>query len=278
MVGPRRSTRVKIARMKNIKAAFFDFDWTLFDHRIRQFTPSSISALNRLHQNGVLLFLDSARNQHSLKGLGTYNLIPFDGAGLNNGGAAITKDGKTLYQDVLNQETLSSLIGLCEKRGLSYLLVNTKKTYRVLNSPDDPYYKAHYSVFYEYPPVDVPKNENIEGVICFQVFCPESYDREFQKLGDFHFNRFAPSTFEITASSFQKGKAVDAFLKEYGIKKEEAIAFGDDLNDIDMFRHVGTSVCLGNGKEEAKLAATLITDDMKDGGIKNALIKLGLID
>ncbi len=56
------------------------------------------------------------------------------------------------------------------------------------------------------------------------------------------------------------------------------MAFGDDLNDIPMFKYVKYGICLGNGKEEAKKYAYFVTDNIEDDGIYNALKKFNLID
>ena len=44
-----------------------------------------------------------------------------------------------------------------------------------------------------------------------------------------------------------------------------------------MFETAGTSICVGGGREAAKKAATYITDEVVDDGIKNAMVHFGLI-
>ena len=52
-----------------------------------------------------------------------------------------------------------------------------------------------------------------------------------------------------------KGNAVRAVLQHFGVTKEEAIAFGDGFNDIEMLEAVGTGVAMGNAKDEIKAHA-----------------------
>ena len=70
---------------------------------------------------------------------------------------------------------------------------------------------------------------------------------------------------------------VTCILDELGIASDEAIAFGDGGNDIGMFDLVGTSVAMGNANDDAKRAATMVTDDADHDGIFNALRSLGAI-
>ena len=84
--------------MEKIKAIFFDFDWTLFDHKTKSFNAKSIKALKKLHKKGVKLIINSARTYYSLKNLHTFDVYSFDGFVVSNGGAAIFNN-KVLYFD-----------------------------------------------------------------------------------------------------------------------------------------------------------------------------------
>ena len=59
--------------------------------------------------------------------------------------------------------------------------------------------------------------------------------------------------------------------------KADTIAFGDSKWDIDMFEYCAVSVCVGDGGDDAKAAATFVTDNVMDDGIYNAFKKLKLI-
>ena len=85
-----------IKRMDKIKIIFSDFDWTLFDHKTRTFNAKGVEGLRLAHEKGVKLIINSARTYYALKKLDTFNLIPFDGYVLVNGGFAMI-DGATLY-------------------------------------------------------------------------------------------------------------------------------------------------------------------------------------
>ena len=47
--------------------------------------------------------------------------------------------------------------------------------------------------------------------------------------------------------------------------------------DIDMFDYCAVSVCVGDGGDDAKAAATFVTDAVMKDGIYNAFKKLKLI-
>lgn len=71
-----------------------------------------------------------------------------------------------------------------------------------------------------------------------------------------------------------KGNAVCEIQKRYGITKEETMAFGDNLNDIEMLEQAEYSYAIGNAREEVKKAAKYQTDTNKNDGVLKVLKKL----
>ncbi|MBF1057658.1 MAG: HAD hydrolase family protein, partial [Peptostreptococcus sp.] len=56
------------------------------------------------------------------------------------------------------------------------------------------------------------------------------------------------------------------------------VVFGDNTNDIKMFRPEWTSIAMGNAVEELKKIADFVTKDADDGGIEHACRHFGWID
>ncbi|MFM9597375.1 HAD hydrolase family protein, partial [Streptomyces scabiei] len=52
---------------------------------------------------------------------------------------------------------------------------------------------------------------------------------------------------------------------------------GDSWNDVEMFQVVGTAVAMGGADPELQEMADLVTTDVLDDGIHNALTRLGLL-
>ena len=52
---------------------------------------------------------------------------------------------------------------------------------------------------------------------------------------------------------------------------EPTIAFGDGGNDIEMLKHVGIGVEMGNAAEHVQAVADHVTDHVGNGGIIKAI-------
>ena len=74
-----------------------------------------------------------------------------------------------------------------------------------------------------------------------------------------------------------KNTGIDAVIAHFGIKLEETMAFGDGGNDIDMLKHAGIGVAMGNAGENVKEIADYITTSVDDDGITNALKHFNVI-
>ena len=80
---------------------------------------------------------------------------------------------------------------------------------------------------------------------------------------------------DITIKGISKATGIEKLLKLLG--KNKYVAFGDSLNDVEMFKHASYSICMGQGNDYLKEIASYVTDDIYHDGIYNACIKLGYI-
>lgn len=114
----------------------------------------------------------------------------------------------------------------------------------------------------------------------YQILCacrPNEYERI---LAGTRNSRMAVSwdrAVDIIPADGGKGRGVRAVLEHYGFEKNEAAAFGDSGNDIEMLEAVGTGVAMGNAKPEVKAAADEVCGSVEEDGIYHWCRLHGLI-
>jgi len=64
---------------------------------------------------------------------------------------------------------------------------------------------------------------------------------------------------DITHATADKGHAVRAFARHWGVPLEEVAVLGDQGNDLPMFAVAGLAIAMGNGTAEAKAGAHFTT-------------------
>lgn len=79
---------------------------------------------------------------------------------------------------------------------------------------------------------------------------------------------------DFFAKGSNKGRAVGKIQQIMGIKPSETMAFGDNLNDIEMLSMADYSYAVGNAREEVKKAARYIADTNVNHGVLKELKKL----
>lgn len=72
---------------------------------------------------------------------------------------------------------------------------------------------------------------------------------------------------QIMHKDATKSKAVSALAQHWNISQSEIVAFGDDLNDIDMLSYTGIGVAMGNSFNDVKVVADYICDTNDNDGI-----------
>lgn len=76
---------------------------------------------------------------------------------------------------------------------------------------------------------------------------------------------------QIMNAESSKWVAINSLVDKIGINKENIIAFGDDVNDLEMIKNAGIGVAMGNAEEQLKKIANYITDTNVNDGVAKFL-------
>lgn len=79
------------------------------------------------------------------------------------------------------------------------------------------------------------------------------------------------SWIDVANRSVSKGSAIEAILENLHIKKEEAMAFGDYLNDYELLLSCGESYAMENAHPKLKKIAKHITASNDEDGVMKVL-------
>lgn len=79
---------------------------------------------------------------------------------------------------------------------------------------------------------------------------------------------------QILAASADKAEALRVLVAELGHDLADVVAFGDDVNDVDMVRHSGLGVAVNNAVGEVKAVADRITYSNDEDGVAIVLEEL----
>ncbi len=253
------------------KIAFIDIDWTILDHDIHDWDYESLDVLKSLQKAGLLVYLCTARPYDSIVHTGLLNIFHPDGIICTNGGVAFVGD-ELLFANIIPEEIVREIERISNKHHLVLELSTNKERY--FTAKANTYVHRYFSVYNETIPV-IKKYANKE-VSAILLFAPEKYDEILKKEFPKEMTLFRFDTCGVDVGLYRntKGGAIDRVLKHLNIDKEESIGAGDSFDDISMFKSVGVSICMGNGTEEAKKEASIISEPISQHGLGKALNKL----
>ncbi|MGN0393997.1 MAG: Cof-type HAD-IIB family hydrolase [Coprococcus sp.] len=265
---------------KDTKILFFDIDGTLItDDGRRYFPDSAKKALALARENGHLIFINTGRVYcnitEEIKAAG------FDGYVCGCGSCIIYRD-KQIFYSKLSKELCYDTAIACRRYNMYGMYEHRDKVYV------DGKNKANESLidmagYFRNNGVFVGEDIESEDFV-FDKFCAW-YEEDNEHLPEFQ--SYVNKNFdyidregnfcEIVQKGYSKATGIQYLLDYFNLPLENAYAFGDGNNDEPMLSYVPNSIIMAKGPEELKKKVMMVTDDVMDNGIYNAMKKLEII-
>ena len=274
-----------------------DLDGTLLNS-YGQISQRNKQAIQSAIQKGLEVVLTSGRSIMSVKNLAEE--INANNYIICGNGAMVydLKNQETIYSNLLNKNKVLQLIKICDENSI-YYSVYTKDTiitknlnYNVLfynqenaNKPDNK--KTHIQIvqdIYNYV-LNSPEEEYIKLVVCddnniifnsiikimkgvkgVDVLDVGHMSRKLIKSGTEEFSIEYFYT-EINSQNVDKWTAISNLISKLGIKREEVIAIGDNVNDKTMIENAGLGVAMENSAPYIKEIADSVTSNNNEDGV-----------
>ncbi|RUT30585.1 Cof-type HAD-IIB family hydrolase [Paenibacillus zeisoli] len=255
------------------RLVFFDIDGTLLDHQ-KKLPDSTVQAIHSLRELGHEVAIATGRAPYAFKEiretLGVDSFVSLNGQ-------YVVYQGKVIHKNPIDPAIIQSLTEFSIQRNNPILYVGEEamKMNVVQHDRVDASYLPHQMELPGYDPQYYVDREIFQCIVfCTQEEEPD-YLREFDQ--PLRFVRWDKVATDILPQGGSKAAGISKFIDYAGISREEVVAFGDHLNDIEMLQFVGHGVAMGNAQEAVKRIARYTTRDVGENGIKHGLQKLGLI-
>lgn len=256
------------------KIVFLDVDGTLYSHSTSCIPESTLLAIRKARENGILCFACTGRHMLEIKDL-HIPLDLLDGWITLNGSLCLYKN-ETYFALPVEKEDLQILVEEEMKHPFPIIFLTKEKM--LINMYDEHVKKELDEIHSVYPEIlDIHEclKQNIYQCI---PYAEESiWHPLFLKLKHVQATRWTPLAIDVINRDAGKDRGIQETLKYFHIRKEEAIAIGDDINDIPMMKEVGCSFAMGNAKQELKKICDFETTEIDNYGIYHAFQSAGII-
>ena len=262
-----------------VKAIFFDVDGTLLSHETHRVPDSTVRALEALRDKGILTFLATGRHISMLRALLPMEDLRFEGFVSLNGQYCCNDQG-VIYHCPMPREDVAALLDCLKENPHPCILIEEDQMY--INFHNAYVERVQAAIRADLPALGDLNRGYTEPIYQALLYISEEDLVRLPPLPGIRFSRWRLGGPDLSGADLYPasgGKAVGIakVLEHYGIDKKDTMAFGDGENDVDMFAAVGTAVAMGNGCEEAKIAADYVTDEVDEDGIWNALKHFGIL-
>ena len=255
-----------------IKAVFFDVDGTLLPIGSKAVPPSTLEAIERLKENGILTVVATGRQ------IGSYsrspaNSIAFDAYIVANGTMLLDKDRKLISGIPIGQEETKQVLNLLDEEGIAYAITTLEGRY--INKINETVIETHRQLNTDLPKTGTYKGEDIYMI---EAYIHQDLTQLIEKIRKYcTISRWNENGVDIFSKDAGKDVGIKNLIKILNIKPQQTMAFGDAENDIRMIKYAGTGVAMGNADQSVKDTADYVTDAADNNGIENALKHFGLI-
>ena len=227
-----------------------DLDGTLLNGE-HQLDARTIAAVRRVAALGVHIVLATGR--HAVDVAGIRDVLGVEPYLISSNGARIhAPDGSVVLARDVPPEVVHELVDPATTGEHGRVIVSLFTEHSWLIDREAPYLlDAHQDSGFGYQCADLTAHDGRGVAKVLYTGEPEDLahveQRLAQRFGDSLYITYTqPEFLEVMAQGVSKGHALAIVLERLGTTPEHCVAFGDNLNDIDMLALVGCPYVMGN--------------------------------
>lgn len=254
-----------------------DMDGTLLESSSR-LPEETIGLIEELYDLGVRFCVSSGRRVGTLQELFAPVADKIDYVASN--GTSIYVGDELVDKEFFSRDDLMQLADVVNQFDCLHLTCATEETSYCLDDDPDKYARfleVHGGWTTYTPGTPPPGSELILGV-CVCSDPEQIVDLAYvlnMEMGDrFVFQRTGMVAIDFTPKTVNKATGLRKVLRHHGIRRDEAVAYGDAMNDYDMLRYVGHPVVVGNALYGAYQIAERVIETNLEHGVQRDMRRI----
>lgn len=254
-----------------IKLIVTDMDGT-FLNEDKNFSDEFWDIYEELKRKNIRFAVASGRQYYNLENI--FSKISNEIIFIAENGGYIMKSGEEIYSNVLSKKDIFEVVESGRKLKNSNIVLCGKKSAYIEN--DDIEFVIEARKYYDklelVSDLLEVNDEIIKIAFCNLTGVEEIY-RYFSKLKGLKVVVSGYIWLDISNLDVNKGKALKFIQERYNIKREEILAFGDYLNDIELLMESEHSYAMENAHKDLKQIARYIAPSNIDNGVLQIIKK-----
>ena len=255
-----------------IKAIFFDVDGTLRDFKEYGIRPSVYKAIDAARSAGVGCYVATGRHPAEIEENYLLGDLEFDGYVYLNGCYCTDGAGNVVFTAPVHPSQAEKSLELLKTEPFSLLAMEADRFY--INEASPAIVEKHLGMGSKVPQVnphmeDCAKNEIYQLVIYGEDSVLDRVVSQLPLCDPTRWNE--GGALDLVPKGVDKCTGIRAMMDYLSLSRDEVAAVGDNFNDIGMLKMAGLSVCMGNGKPEAKAVSDYVAPHIDEDGLLGAV-------
>ncbi len=263
-----------------VKLIVCDVDGTLVEDggSVASFSSEYYDVIRKLYQKGVRFAVCSGRQRVSVEKL-FYPVLDLIYLAVD-GGSMVFYQGKCVYSKTLPQDVCCEIIEDARKIPQCDVMVCGRERAYATSEDSEMYRWLVGSYGFDVRAVgDLTRNvpdEMVKISLYHRNMVEELTNPWFSPKwkGRVKLNLAGIQWLDCVPKDAGKGTAVEYIQNCLGVSCSETVVFGDNQNDIEMFRRADTSFAVENAREEVKKIATSFCKSYEEDGVLQQLKKI----
>lgn len=257
----------------SIKLIATDMDGTLLDSNKKM--PGGLFEWIEDHKD-IKFVIASGRQYYTLK----KDFLPVhdDMVYIADNGALVYENDEVMFIDEMKYEDVEFCLDLVEKiKGTKVIVCGVESAY--MTAPDEEENRNAGMYYERLKVVDnlkeaAKKDRIVKLAVYFRNYSAEENFHIFDVIPE-HLTAVVSgvSWIDIANHSVNKGSAVSVIQEKLNIKREECMAFGDYLNDIELLQACEESYAMANAHDDIKKLAKHMAPSNDEDGVMTILRK-----
>ena len=268
------------------KLLVLDVDGTLLSNE-KEISKRTLASLLKVQQMGIRIALASGRPTYGLMPLakilelGNYGgfIVSYNGCQIIN-----AQNGEILFERRINPEMLPYLEKKAHKNGFAILTYDDDTL--LTDSPNNEHIRTEaklnnlkiikeedFSIAIDFAPCKCMLVSDDEEAL---TGLEEHWKRRLN--GTLDVFRSEPYFLEVVPCGIDKANTLGALLSHLNITREEVIAIGDGVCDVNMLQIAGLGIAMGHSQDSVKVCADYVTASNEEDGVAQAVEKMILAE
>lgn len=268
------------------KLLVLDVDGTLLNGA-KEIGRRTLAALLKIQQMGVRIVLASGRPTYGLMPLAkSLELGNYGGFIISYNGCQIidAKNGEVLFERRINPEMIPYLEKKARKNGFALFTYHDNTI--LTDSADNKHIRTEakinnlhviseeeFSIGIDFAPCKCMLVSDDEKAL---TDLEEHWKKRLNGVLDVF--RSEPYFLEVVPCGIDKANTMGVLLEQLGLQRDEVMAIGDGVCDVNMIQQAGMGVAMGHAQDSVKACADFVTASNEEDGVAIAVEKMILED